>query len=84
MSGRGSHRHGGSCGGKHPPSDPHGVDASHSHHDHAGHSHADHAAHAREQPLQRVRVKPEVMQTVPIDEFGPMLMLPVGLALRIA
>ena len=35
-------------------------------------------------PLQRVRVKPEVMQTVPIDEFGPMLMLPVGLALRTA
>jgi type IV pilus assembly protein PilM len=33
-------------------------------------------------PLQRVRVKPEVMQTAPIDEFGPMLMLPVGLALR--
>ncbi|HEX6559063.1 MAG TPA: type IV pilus assembly protein PilM [Longimicrobiales bacterium] len=35
-------------------------------------------------PLQRVAVKPEVMQTVPIDEFGPMLMLPVGLALRTA
>jgi len=35
-------------------------------------------------PLQRVGVKPEVMQTVPIDEFGPMLMLPVGLALRTA
>lgn len=35
-------------------------------------------------PLQRVAVRPEVMQTVPIDEFGPMLMLPVGLALRSA
>lgn len=35
-------------------------------------------------PLQRVAVRPEVMQTVPIDEFGPMLMLPVGLALRTA
>jgi type IV pilus assembly protein PilM len=35
-------------------------------------------------PLQRVAVKPEVMQAVPIDEFGPMLMLPVGLALRTA
>lgn len=33
-------------------------------------------------PLQRVAVRPEVMQAVPIDEFGPMLMLPVGLALR--
>lgn len=33
-------------------------------------------------PLQRVAVRPEVMQTIPIDEFGPMLMLPVGLALR--
>ena len=35
-------------------------------------------------PLQRVAVRPEVMQTVPIDEFGPMLMLPVGLAMRMA
>ena len=35
-------------------------------------------------PLQRVAVRPEVMQSVPIDEFGPMLMLPVGLALRTA
>lgn len=35
-------------------------------------------------PLQRVAVRPEVMQSVPIDEFGPMLMLPVGLALRSA
>ena len=35
-------------------------------------------------PLQRVAVRPEVMQAVPIDEFGPMLMLPVGLALRTA
>jgi Tfp pilus assembly PilM family ATPase len=33
-------------------------------------------------PLQRVAVRPEVMQSVPIDEIGPMLMLPVGLALR--
>ena len=33
-------------------------------------------------PLQRVRVKPEVMQAVALDEFAPMLMLPVGLALR--
>lgn len=35
-------------------------------------------------PLQRVAVRPEVMQTIPVDEFGPMLMLPVGLALRSA
>ncbi len=33
-------------------------------------------------PLQRVAVKPEVMQSVALDEFAPMLMLPVGLALR--
>ncbi|HEX7052129.1 MAG TPA: type IV pilus assembly protein PilM [Longimicrobiales bacterium] len=33
-------------------------------------------------PLQRVAVRPEVMQTVNIDELAPMLMLPVGLALR--
>ena len=33
-------------------------------------------------PLQRVGVKPEVMQSVALDEFAPMLMLPVGLALR--
>ncbi|HSL69490.1 MAG TPA: type IV pilus assembly protein PilM [Longimicrobiales bacterium] len=33
-------------------------------------------------PLQRVRVDPDVMQSVALDEFAPMLMLPVGLALR--
>jgi len=33
-------------------------------------------------PLQRVAVKPDVMQAVSVDEFAPMLMLPVGLALR--
>ncbi|MGH7507665.1 MAG: type IV pilus assembly protein PilM [Longimicrobiales bacterium] len=33
-------------------------------------------------PLQRVAVRPEVMESVPLDEFAPMLMLPVGLALR--
>jgi type IV pilus assembly protein PilM len=33
-------------------------------------------------PLQRVAVRPEVMQSVALDEFAPMLMLPVGLALR--
>jgi len=33
-------------------------------------------------PLQHVRVKPDVMQAVSIEEFAPMLMLPVGLALR--
>ena len=33
-------------------------------------------------PVQRVAVRPEVMQSVPIDEVGPMLMLPVGLAMR--
>jgi type IV pilus assembly protein PilM len=33
-------------------------------------------------PLQRVAVRPEVMQAVPIDELAPLLMLPVGLALR--
>lgn len=35
-------------------------------------------------PLQRVAVRPEVMQSIPVDEYGPMLMLPVGLALRMA
>jgi type IV pilus assembly protein PilM len=35
-------------------------------------------------PLQRVAVRPEVMETTPVDEFSPMLMLPVGLALRSA
>jgi type IV pilus assembly protein PilM len=33
-------------------------------------------------PLERVAVRPEVMQAVPMDQLGPMLMLPVGLALR--
>ena len=33
-------------------------------------------------PLKRVAVRPEVMQSVNIDEISPMLMLPVGLALR--
>jgi type IV pilus assembly protein PilM len=33
-------------------------------------------------PLQRLAVRPEVMETVPLDQMAPMLMLPVGLALR--
>ncbi len=33
-------------------------------------------------PLQRVSVRPEVMQAVDIDDLSPMLMLSVGLALR--
>jgi type IV pilus assembly protein PilM len=33
-------------------------------------------------PLQRVRVRPEVMESVPMEQLAPMLMLPVGLALR--
>jgi type IV pilus assembly protein PilM len=33
-------------------------------------------------PLQRVAVRPDVMQSTPLDELAPMLMLPVGLALR--
>jgi type IV pilus assembly protein PilM len=33
-------------------------------------------------PLQRVAVRPDVMETSALDEFAPMLMLPVGLALR--
>ena len=33
-------------------------------------------------PLQRVGVRPEVMQAVPMEQLAPMLMLPVGLALR--
>ena len=33
-------------------------------------------------PLQRVGVRPEVMESASLDEFAPMLMLPVGLALR--
>ena len=35
-------------------------------------------------PLKRVGVRPDVMQSTPIDEFAPMLMLPIGLALRTA
>ncbi|MBI4546031.1 MAG: type IV pilus assembly protein PilM [Gemmatimonadetes bacterium] len=33
-------------------------------------------------PLERVRVRPEVMQAMPVDEIAPMLMMAVGLALR--
>src|SRR5688500_12103177 len=33
-------------------------------------------------PLKRVGVRPEVQQSIPIDDFAPMLMLPLGLALR--
>lgn len=33
-------------------------------------------------PLQRLGVRPEVMESVPLDQMAPMLMLPVGLALR--
>ncbi len=33
-------------------------------------------------PLERMRVSPEVMQTVDVDEVAPMLMLAVGLGLR--
>jgi type IV pilus assembly protein PilM len=33
-------------------------------------------------PLQRVAVRPDVMAATPIDEIAPLLMLPVGLALR--
>jgi type IV pilus assembly protein PilM len=33
-------------------------------------------------PLQRVGVRPEVMQSVDLDQIAPLLMLPVGLALR--
>ena len=35
-------------------------------------------------PLKRVGVRPEVMQATKIDELAPMLMLPIGLALRTA
>ncbi len=34
-------------------------------------------------PVQRVAVRPEVLEQVALDEFAPMLMLPVGLALRL-
>lgn len=33
-------------------------------------------------PLERIAVRPEVMESVDIDEIAPMLMLSVGLALR--
>ena len=33
-------------------------------------------------PLERVAVRPEVMQSLNLEELSPMLMLPVGLALR--
>jgi len=36
----------------------------------------------RANPLQRVAVRPEVAQSVAVDELAPMLMLAVGLALR--
>lgn len=35
-------------------------------------------------PLKRVGVRPEVMQSTAIDKLAPMLMLPIGLALRTA
>jgi type IV pilus assembly protein PilM len=35
-------------------------------------------------PLQRLRVQPEVASLFPVEELAPMLMLPVGLALRTA
>jgi type IV pilus assembly protein PilM len=33
-------------------------------------------------PLQKVAVRPEVMEAVPMEQLAPLLMLPVGLALR--
>ena len=33
-------------------------------------------------PLERVAVRPDVNQEVAVDEVAPMLMLPVGLAMR--
>jgi type IV pilus assembly protein PilM len=33
-------------------------------------------------PLQRIAVRPEVMEAVPMEQLAPLLMLPVGLALR--
>lgn len=35
-------------------------------------------------PLKRVGVRPDVMQSTAIDQVAPMLMLPIGLALRTA
>ncbi len=34
-------------------------------------------------PVQRIGVRPEVLEGLALDEFAPMLMLPVGLALRL-
>jgi type IV pilus assembly protein PilM len=33
-------------------------------------------------PIQRIAVRPEVMESVPMEQLAPLLMLPVGLALR--
>ena len=33
-------------------------------------------------PVQRLRVKDDVFEAVPVDEVAPLLMLAVGLALR--
>src|SRR5690606_40885446 len=33
-------------------------------------------------PLARLAVRPDVMEAVPVDDVAPMLMLPIGLALR--
>jgi type IV pilus assembly protein PilM len=33
-------------------------------------------------PLQRLAIRPEILQSTNIEELAPMLMLPVGLALR--
>jgi type IV pilus assembly protein PilM len=33
-------------------------------------------------PLQRVGVRPELRESMPVDQLAPMLMLPLGLALR--
>jgi type IV pilus assembly protein PilM len=33
-------------------------------------------------PLQRVGIRPEIRDSMPVDEIAPMLMLPLGLALR--
>jgi type IV pilus assembly protein PilM len=35
-------------------------------------------------PLQRLRIQPDVASLFPVEELAPMLMLPVGLALRTA
>jgi type IV pilus assembly protein PilM len=34
-------------------------------------------------PVQRIGIRPDVLQGLELDEFAPMLMLPVGLALRL-